>query len=179
MSGTKKAFDLSEEFLETFLSSIYEEIEKEMVRQIVKRFMDCGLPVKTKQYDQPCMAGTLRIMCFIKKSSEAVIINNKGMGRDGMSIQVRIEDRSILDKIGIFSQSIRNQIINAMNCRYCTTKCESRKYVFTYQGNEYTKCHFLCSNFSFQVMGENDIGDIMGIISNEIAYKQIGSKKAY
>jgi len=55
MSGTKKANDFSAEFMETFLSTIYEDNEKEIVRQIVKRFTDCGLPVKTKQYDQACM----------------------------------------------------------------------------------------------------------------------------
>lgn len=179
MSGTKKAIDLSEEFLETFLSSIYEENEKEIVRQIVKRFVDCGLPVKTKQYDQPCMEGTLRILCFIKKSTEAVIINNKGMGRDGMSIQVRIDDRSTLDKLDSFSQNIKNQILNAANCGHCSSKCEGKKYVFTYQENEYIKCHFLCSNFSFQNIDKNDIGDVMDIISNEIAYKQTRANKHF
>lgn len=176
MSGTKKAIDLSEEFLETFLSTIYEENEKEVVRQIVKRFMDCGLPVKTKQYDQPCMEGTFRILCFIKKSAEAVIINNKGMGRDGMSIQVRIDDRSTFDKIDSFSQNIKNQILNAGNCGYCSSKCESKKYVFTYQESEYIKCHFLCNNFSFQNIDKNDVGGIMDIINNEIAYKQTHTK---
>ena len=172
MSGTKKAIDLSAEFLETFLSDIDEENEKEIVRQIVKRFMDCGLPVKAKQYDQPCMEGTFRILCFIRKSAEAVIINNKGMGHDGMSIQVRIDDRSTLDKIDSFSQNIKNQILNAGNCGYCSSKCESKKYVFAYQENEYIKCHFICSNFSFQNIDKNDIVSIMGIIDNEIVYKQ-------
>jgi len=172
MSGTKKSNDLSAEFLETFLSTIDEENEKEIVRQIVKHFVDCGLSVKAKQYDQPCMEGTFRILCFIKKSAEAVIINNKGMGRDGMSIQVRIDDRSILDNIDRFSQNIRNQILNAGNCGYCSSKCESKKYVFTYKENEYIKCHFLCNNFCFQNIDKNDIGSIMDIIDNEIAYKQ-------
>jgi len=176
MSGTKKAIDLSEEFLETFLSAIYEENEKEIVRRIVKRFVECGLPVKTKQYNQPCMEGTFRILCFIKKSAEAVIINNKGMGRDGLSIQVRIDDRSTLDKIDSFSQNIKNQILNAGNCGYCSSKCESKKYVFTYQENEYIKCHFLCNNFSFQNIDKDDVGGIMDIINNEIAYKQTRTK---
>jgi len=176
MSGTKKANDLTKEFLETFLSTIYEENEKEAVRQIVKRFLDCDLPVKTKQYDQACMEGTYRILCFIKKSNEAVIINNKGMGRDCMSIQVRIDDRSIFNKIDSFSQNIRNQILNAGNCGYCSSKCESKKYVFTYQGNEYIKCHMLCNNISFQGISKDDVGSIMDIVNNEIACKQIRTK---
>jgi len=176
MSGTKKANDLSADFMETFLSTIPEENEKEIIRKIVKRFIDCGLPVKTKSYNQPCMEGTFRILCFIKKSAEAVIINNKGMGRDGLSIQVRIDDRSILDKIDSFSQNVKNQILNAGNCGNCSTKCENKKYVFTYQENEYIKCHFLCSNFSFQNIDKNDVGSIMDIINNEIVYKQTRPK---
>ena len=179
MSGTKKAIDLSEEFLETFLSSLYDENEKELVRRIVTCFADCGLPVKTKQYDQPCMEGTLRILCFIKKSAEAVIINNKGMGHDCMSIQVRIDDRSILDKIDSFSPNIRNQILNAANCGHCSTKCENKKYRFTYQENEYVKCRVLCSNFSFQHIDKNGVCDIMDIINNEIAYKQTHANKHF
>jgi len=172
MSGTKKAIELSTEFLETFLSILNTEIEKEVVQQIVKCFVDYGLPVKTKQYDQPCMEGTFRILCFIKRSAEAVIINNKGMGCEGMSIQVRIDDRRVFDKIDKFSQNIKNQILNAGNCRYCSSKCEGKKYVFSYQGNEYVKCHFICSNFSFQNIDSNDVDDIIDIINNEIAYKQ-------
>jgi hypothetical protein len=172
MSGTKKATDLSAEFMETFLSTISEENEKELIQEIVTRFVDCGLPVKTKQYNQACMEGTYRILCFIKKSAEAVIINNKGMGRDGMSIQVRIDDRNTLDKIDSFSQNVKNQILNAGNCGFCSSKCENKKYVFTYQDNKYIKCHFLCNNFSFQNIEKNDISGIMAIINNEIAYKQ-------
>ena len=174
MSGTKKSVELSAEFLETFLSTIYRESEKEIVRQIVTIFLDSGLPVKTKQYDQPCMEGTYRILCFIKKSAEAVIINNKGMGRDGMSIQVRIDDRRTLDKIDNFSQNVKNQILNAGNCGYCSSKCDSKKYVFVYQDSDYIKCHFLCNNFSFQEIDINDISSIVEIINNEITYKQTG-----
>ena len=172
MSGTKKAVDLSEEFMETFLATIDGENGKEIVRQIVRRFIDCELPVKTKQYDQSCMEKTYRILCFTKKSAEAVIINNRGMGRECMSIQVRINDRDILNKIDGFNQNIKDQILNAKNCEYCSSNCEDKKYVFTYQTNEYVKCHFLCFNFFFQNMGSNDIDGIMYIINNEIAYAQ-------
>jgi hypothetical protein len=176
MSGTKKAIDLSAELLETFLSTVYEENEKEIVQQIVERFVDCGLPVKMKQYDQPSMKGTFRILCYIKKSAEAVIINNRGMGRGGISIQVRIDDRSTFDRIDSFSQNIKNQILNAGNCGYCSSKCESKKYAFIYQEKEYTKCHFLCNNFFFQNIDKNDVDGIMDIISSEIAYKQTRTK---
>jgi hypothetical protein len=152
------------------------ENEKEVIWRIVKRFVDCGFPIKTKQYDQPCMEGTFRILCFIKKSAEAVIINNKGMGRDGMSIQVRIDDRSTLGKIDSFSQNIKSQILNAGNCGSCSSKCESKKYVFTYHEKEYIKCHFLCNNFTFHNVGKNDVSSIVDIINNEIAFKQTRRK---
>ena len=168
MSGTKKAFDLSEEFLETFLSTINGEGEKEIVRQIVKRFVDCGLPVKTKQYHMACMQGYFRILCFVKKSYEAVIINNKGMGRDGMSIQIRIDDRSTFDRIDGFSPNIKNQILNARSCGFCSSKCEGKKYIFTHQGSEYVKCHIFSNNFFFENVGKDDICSIMDIVNGEI-----------
>ena len=171
MSGTKKALDLSAEFLETFLLTIKED-EKEIVRQIVKRFEDCGLPIKTKQYDQPCMEGTFRILCFIKKSAEAVIINNKGMGREGVSIQVRINDKGILDRLDDLSENVRNQILNSGNCRNCSSKCENKKYSFKYQKKAYLKCHFICNNFFFQNLDKNDIKCLLSIIKNEINYRR-------
>jgi len=172
MSGTKKAIDYSFELFETVLSTIDNNEEKAIIRQIVERFNELGLPVKFKQYNQPCMEGTYRILCFIKKSAETVIINNKGMGRDGVSIQVRIEDRSTLNKLSDFSENIRNQILNSANCSYCSSKCGDKKYVFTYQETKYIKCHFLCNNFNFQNLTTNDIGNLMYIVNNEITYKQ-------
>ena len=170
MSGTKKTDEFTPEFMETFLSTIDSYDEKETIRKIVGRFIDCGLLVNVKQYDQACMSGTFRILCFIKKSAEAVIINNKGMGRDGVSIQVRIEDRITLDKLDSLSENIKNQILNAANCGHCSSKC-NKQYLFTYQKNTYEKCHFLCSNFSFQNMNEKDADSLMEIINNEIEYR--------
>ena len=122
------------------------------------------------------MNGTYRILCFIKKSAEAVIINNKGMGCDGVSVQVRIDDRSVLDRLQDLNENIRNQIINAADCGGCSTKCEGKKYVFAYQGKEYTKCRFICNNFRFQNIEKDDISDLMSIITNEIVCKQARSK---
>jgi hypothetical protein len=172
MSKAMDVTDISQELFETILATFNTEDEKETARQIVKCFIGRGLPVKVKQYNQPCMEGTFRILCFIKKSAEAVIINNKGMGRDGVSIQVRIEDRSTLDKLNDFSENIRNQILNSANCGYCSSKCDDKKYVFNYQESEYIKCHFLCNNFTFQNIDKNDIENLMNIINNEITYKQ-------
>lgn len=78
--------DITPALLETILATFHTDAEKELSRQIVRCFAARGLPVKVKQYHQPCMNGTYRILCFIKKSAEAVIINNKGMGCDGVRV---------------------------------------------------------------------------------------------
>ena len=168
--------DISPALLETILATFHTDAEKELSRQIVRCFAARGLPVKVKQYHQPCMNGTYRILCFIKKSAEAVIINNKGMGCDGVSVQVRIDDRSVLDRLQDLNENIRNQIINAADCGGCSTKCEGKKYVFAYQGKEYTKCRFICNNFCFQNIEKDDISDLMSTITNEIVCKQARSK---
>jgi len=170
MSGTKKGVDLTPEFLSTFLATLGDECEKEVVQHIVTRFVDGGLPAKVKQYNQACMAGTYRILCFIKKSTEAVIINNKGMGREGMSIQVRLDDRSVFDDLDSLSPGIREQILGAGDCGHCSAKCEGKKYMFAYQGREYIKCYFLCNTFCFQHLESEDVGCLMGLIGNEIAW---------
>ena len=171
MSGTKKADAFSPELFEIMLSTIDANDEKEMIRQIVGRFLDCGLPVKIKQYNQACMSGTFRVLCFIKKSAEAVIINNKGMGCEGVSVQVRFEDRSALDKLDSFSENIKNQIINSADCGHHSPKCDNKQYSFTYKEKAYVKCHFLCNNFFFQNMNKIDVDSLMEIINNEIEYK--------
>lgn len=176
MSKAMEVVDITPELLETILSTFNTEDEKELTRQIVKCFDEYGFHVKVKQYNQPCMKDTYRIVCFIKKSAEAVIINNKGMGRDGVSIQVRIDERSTLEGLNDFSENIRKQILNAADCGYCSSKCEGKKYIFTYQGNEYTKCRFICNNFSFQKIKNKDINDLMHIINNEILKKQTCTK---
>ena len=122
------------------------------------------------------MEGTFRILCFIKKSIEAIIINNKGMSHDGVSIQVRIDDRSILNKLDDLSDNIKNQIINSKNCGNCSSKCDTKKYTFNYKKTTYIKCHFICNNFFFQNLDKCDMDCLMRIIKNEILYKQSNRK---
>lgn len=172
MSKAMEVIDITPELLDTVINTFNTEEEKEVTRKIVKCFIEHGLPVKVKQYYQPCMKGTYRILFYIKKNAETVIINNKGMGRDGVSIQVRIDERSTLERLDNFSENIRKQILEAANCGYCSSKCEGKKYTFTYQSKEYTKCRFICNNFCFQNIERNDINDLLTIINNEILYSQ-------
>ena len=176
MPKTMEILDISPELLETITETFNTEYEMEMARKIVDVFLTYELPVKVKQYYQPCMIGTYRIICFIKKSAEAVIINNKGTGRDGVSVQVRVDDKSTLSNLDNFSENIRSQILNSNDCGNCSSKCENKKYIFSYQGITHIKCHFLCSNFSFQNVNKDDIDNLIEIINNEIAYKQTRRK---
>ena len=86
--------------------------------------------------------------------------------------------RKIFERLNELSENIRKQILNATDCSYCSSKCECKKYIFTYQGNEYTKCRFICNNFYFQNISNNDINDLMDIINNEILYNQTHTKKS-
>ena len=174
MPDKLEIIDTTPELLETIITAFGSKEEKNLARQIVKCFTDNGLPVKIKQYHQECMKGTFRILCFIKKSTEAVIINNRGMGHDGVSFQVRLDDRSTLSKLDDLSENIRNQILNSRNCGNCSSKCENKKYVFSYNKKKYSKCRYLCSNFSFLELNKADNICLMNIIKNEIIHKQTG-----
>ena len=178
MSNAMEIVDITPDLLQTILTTFNTDNERELTRKIIECYVENGFTVKVKQYNQPCMKGTYRILCFIKKSAEAVIINNKGMGRDGVSFQIRIDEIGIFERLNELSENIKKQILNATDCSYCSSKCEGKKYIFTYQGNEYTKCRFICNNFYFQNISNNDINDFMDIINNEILYNQTHIKKS-
>ena len=71
--------------------------------------------------------------------------------------------------LGDFTESIRTQIIGGNECRYCSAKCEGKRYEFTYAGIQYTKCRYLNSNFRLTMQNENDVNNIVDIIKNELA----------
>ena len=53
-----EVIDLTPELLETILLTFSTDNEKELTCQIVRLFMDCGFPVKVKQYHQACIVQT-------------------------------------------------------------------------------------------------------------------------
>ena len=108
-------------------------------------FTEGGYPVKIKKYRGASMQGTCRILCFLQKSGEAVILNNRGMGRDGASIQVRIADQSLFHKLDGLSENLKSRILHAGDCGFCSPKCEGKRYVFSYGEKDYVKCRYLCS----------------------------------
>ena len=52
--------------------------------------------------------------------------------------EITLSIDEIFEKLDEYSEHIREQIINADNCRKCWN-C-GKEYVFTYQGTEYRKC---------------------------------------
>lgn len=118
----------------------------------------------------------LRIYCYIKKSKEAMIINTRGYNSGTFDIQLRITNPATLNQLDVYSERIREQILNApKNCLGCC-HC-NREYVFTYRGKQYRKCHMLCDNFSFFCLSEEDRESLLRIIRDEIYYAIPKNKK--
>ena len=172
MSNIMQIYDYSPELLQNILSVIDRKAERDLTERIVRYFIDAGLTVKVKHifYDKPW--AYFRVMCYIKKSAEAVIINTKtDLGKegvvDGMAFQLRISNTKTFEELDKLSENVRNQIVNANDCGYCSAKCEGKRHTFSYNGTDHVKCHFICSNFRFADISEIDIASIMAIIKNE------------
>lgn len=173
MSSVMKVYDYSSEIVNGIIASIENQAEKSVAQQIIERFVQAGLTVKVKHifYDKPW--AYYRILCFIKKSAETVIINTKNdLGKDGvvdgMNIQIRITNGNTFEKLDELECSVRKQIINAHDCSYCSAKCEGKRYLFAYQGKDYVKCQFLCSNFRFANICKSSIPSIITIVNGEL-----------
>lgn len=176
MSVYKKEYDYSPEIHERIMDDLDQAIDKVCVERILSIFHDAGLTIKVKHLFPDTPNAYYRLLCFIKKSAESVVINTRtDLGKegviDGLSIQVRIENKNTFNMLEQFTESIRSQIVCANECRFCSTKCEGKRYEFTYAGIEYTKCRYLCSNFSLKVHDEKMVDDVVSIIKDELAYK--------
>jgi hypothetical protein len=177
MSSVMEVLPYSPDFLETIVSEIKGQSGKKLANEIISCFDKAGLTVKVKQLFPNKPNSYCRVLCFIQKSREAVIINTKtDCGTDGvvegMNIQVRIENKNTFDKINEFNGNVCSQFLNANDCRYCSTKCEGKRYTFSFNGKDYVKCQFLCSNFRFVDIKKDDIPHIMDIINGEINFKE-------
>ncbi len=163
------------------LDSIIEDIEEQAAKNVVQKIIQCfdieGFTIK--------IIGELhlhyRVLCFIKKNKETVSISmKKDGGRDGVvegvDIKIRIENQSTFDKLDEFTKNICNQILNGYDCHYCGTKCEGKRYTFTYHGNEYVKCKWLGCNFRFSKIDQCDVASIMDIVIGELTHKQTRKK---
>lgn len=177
----KKEYEYSPEIHGRIMDGIDQTIDKVCVERVLSIFHAAGLPIKVKHLFPDTPNAYYRILCFIKKSAESVIINTRtDLGKegviDGLSIQIRIANKRTFDKLEQFTDSIRAQIIGANECRFCSEKCEGKRYEFSYAGTQYTKCQYLCSNFRLTVHDEETIADVVSIIEAELACKSTKKK---
>lgn len=177
----KKEYDYSPEIHERMVNTLDQAVDKDCVERILNIFHDAGLTIKVKHLFPDTPNAYYRILCFIKKSAESVIINTRtDLGKegviDGLSIQIRIVNKNTFEMLEQFTESIRSQIIGANECRFCSEKCDGKRYEFAYAGTEYTKCQYLCSNFRLTVHDEKMVDDVVSIIKDELAYQSTKKK---
>ena len=177
----KKEYDYSPEIHESIMDDLDQTIDKVCVERILSIFHEAGLTIKVKHLFPDTPNAYYRILCFIKKSAESVIINTRtDLGKEGvingLSIQIRIANKGTFDMLEQFTDSIRSQIVGANECRFCSAKCEGKRYEFAYAGTKYTKCQYLCSNFRLTVHDEETVDDVVSIIKDELAYKNAKKK---
>jgi hypothetical protein len=175
MSSVMDVLPYSPDLLDAILADIDGTVAKRTARQIIKLFDEAGLTIKVKHIFPTKPSAYHRVLCYIKKSKETLIINTKQDNGpsgvvEGMNIQLRIEDANSFTKLDDLTDNIRRQILNASDCRFCSPKCEGKRYIFTYHGTEYTKCQMLCSNFRLRVTDENDVDSVTTLVEQELAF---------
>lgn len=179
----KREYDYSPKIHERVMDDLDQTIDKVCAERILSIFCDAGLTIKVKHLFPDTPNAYYRVLCFIKKSAESVIINTRtDLGKkgvvNGLSIQIRIVNKNTFDMLEQFTESIRSQIIGADECRFCSEKCEEKRYEFAYTGTKYIKCRYLCSNFRLTVHDEKTVDDVITIIKNELAYKNAKKKES-
>ena len=81
-------------------------VERELIVQIIGLFAEAGLPVKVKLLFPQTPNAYFRVLCHIKKSAEAVIINTRNdLGKegvvDGVHFQLRITNKNTLEHLEV------------------------------------------------------------------------------
>ena len=176
MPSVTQVLPYSPDLLESIIEDINGQAAKNVVRKIIQCFYDKGCNIKIQHIIPAKDCAYYRVLCIIKKGKETVSINTKkDHDRDnnieGVDIKIRIDNQNTFDKLDEFSDNVRNQIINGINCHYCGTGCEGKRYIFDYHGNEYVKCQYLGCNFRFKKIDERDVNSIMDIVNGELAHK--------
>jgi hypothetical protein len=169
---------MSEE--DEILSTISNPVDLIIVEKILSAFIINGYTYKArKEYAPKDWNGEkgYRIFCYIKKGKEGLIINTKGWHVESVCLQVRILNSDTFNKIGEYSENVRNCFLNARNCEMHSDECGIRAYVFKYQGKEHRKCHMICENFGFRNLTEQDIPSIMDIVQGEFDLRKLSHIK--
>ena len=98
--------------------------------------------------------------------------------RKDFIVQLRIMDRSILNRLDDYTENIRNAILNGPDCRGTACRNCETAYVFRYREKEYHKCHTMLCNFIFRNPTREDIPTLLGIVEHEIVYSLSKGKKS-
>ena len=168
MRSETQDLSYSQDLLNNIIENINGQAAKNVVREILQCFHKKGFNIKIQHIIPNKSCGYYRMLCFVKKSKETVIIDTKKTrSLDGVGLKIRIEKKSTFEKLDEFTDNIRNQILNGVDCRYCGVKCE--RYTFSYHGKVYVKCQYLGCNFRFSKIDESDIAGIMEIVNGELA----------
>jgi hypothetical protein len=147
-------------------SIVNDETAKNLTNKILTLFCDMGLTYKTKERDNK-----YRVYCYIKKSKEALIINTIGDKHGVFELQLRIKDKTVFEKLGDFSENIKDAILNrSRNCKHPHCCNCGSEYVFTHNNKKYRKCHMLCDNFLLYNLNADDVESVLDIIKSEIMY---------
>ena len=150
------------------INSIADETQREAASGIVRRFSEAGLPVKVKRlsHSKPC--DRFRILCYVQKNKESVVVNTDMWGFGGLRIQMRIFNGESFERLNELSENIRSQIVNGRDCSHCWPKCDGKQYRFSYGGTEYVKCQNFGCNFRFKIADEADADNLTALTEREI-----------
>ena len=161
------------------MDTIESPINKKITESIFNAFLSNGLRFKTRAESIPKDLLPLhgyKVYFYIKGSKETIILNTFFF-----HIQLRINNRSTLDKLEEYSENICNAILTAWPCKACPNNeglfHGHGEYVFTFQGKEYRKCQMLCSNFNIHNLNESDIDSLNDIINREISFMKLNPTK--
>ena len=152
--------------------NIPDEVGKRLTAEVLRLFCDGGLTVRVKDD-----GSRYRVFCYIKKSKESVILGTMDKRREFI-VQLRVADRSLLDRLGDLPENVRDSMLHGPDCRGGSCRNCEAAYRFTYDGKAYHKCHTLMCNFIYRNPQEGDIVSIIEMVGNEIRFSKVGKKRA-
>lgn len=159
------------------INGITNELQRETASNIVRCFTEVDLPIKIKRFSRSNPNDRYRILCFVQKNKESVVINTDMWGFKGMAFQMRIFNIDSFKRLDELSGNVRDQILNGRDCGFCWSKCDGRQYTFSYGERDYIKCQNFGCNFIFRIADENDAGSLISLVKREIDLLKLESKE--
>ena len=183
MSKFMEVYDYSPQLMNKVYANIDREGDRAVARRVVEHFADAGLKIVVKHMAPGKSTAHYRVVCSAENACETVIINTREDDghqnlTDEMVLQLRVDDREIFEREGMFTPSVGRQITNAEDCRYCAPHCKDKRYAFTFNDRDYVKCHYYTASFRLKNLSDADTDCVMTIINNELAFARRTSATA-